>query len=266
VLPRLVEELRLAGCVFAEDEAETVLATVRAGGGSPASGREDAALRDYVERRRRGEPAEYILGWAQVASLKVAVGPGVFIPRPWSETLVLRAASLLGAGSSGIAVDLGTGSGALVLAVRALVRTTRVWATEVDPVAAEWAERNFADADGLTVCRGGLYDALPRSLEHNVDVVFGSLPYVPSTELERLPRDHLVHEPLVAFDGGVQGLATVTRALQEAGRWLRPSGHILLEIGVGQGPAVMAIAGAAGFTRPVIHHDADGAELFLEAS
>jgi release factor glutamine methyltransferase len=258
--------LRLAGCVFAEDEAEIVLASLRGNRVSVAPGQWDPALHDYVERRRLGEPTEYILGWAQLAGVRVAVGPGVFIPRPWSENLVSRAASLLGAVNSGIAVDLGTGSGAIALAIHALVRTAGFWATETDPVAAKWADLNFAGENGLTVCQGDLYDALPKTLEHNVDVIVGSLPYVPSPELEGLPRDHLVHEPLVAFDGGVQGLATVTRAIEEAGRWLRRSGHLLLEIGVGQGPAAIAIAAAAGLTRPVIHQDADGRELFLEAT
>ena len=254
----LVEQLRSAGCVFAEDEADLVLANL--GSGS------DTQVDAYVERRRLGEPSEYILGWADLAGVRVAVGPGVFIPRPWSESLVLRAAALLGPAGGGTAIDLGTGSGAIALAIRALLPDVTIWATEIDHTAARWAEINFASAEGLTVRTGDLYDALPGALTGCVDVIVGSLPYVPGDGLDALPRDHLVHEPLAAFDGGDGGLATVRRAIEGAPRWLRRPGYILLEIGVGQGASALGIAAAKGFTDPVLHRDSDGGELFIEAT
>src|ERR1700738_2259982 len=95
---RLIRDLRLAGCVFAEDEADTVLAEFSgqpAGVEHPAGEGLNALINDYVERRRVGEPSEYILGWAEVAGTRVRVGPGVFIPRRWSQSLVLRVVDLL---------------------------------------------------------------------------------------------------------------------------------------------------------------------------
>jgi release factor glutamine methyltransferase len=266
VRERLTEELRHAGCVFAEDEADMLLESLNPRPGSlPAS---DGAqrMRDFVDRRRRGEPPEYILGSATFGGVRVAVGPGVFIPRGWTERLVSRAVAFLDGLSRSVAVDLGTGSGALALAVHAGAPRSRIWAVEIDPDAAAWARRNCEGLAGLTVCIGDLYEALPRSLEHEIDLIFGSLPYVPSRELELLPRDHLVSEPRVAFDGGVEGLTPFDRALANAGRWLRPEGRVLLEIGVGQGPAAEAVARREGFRRTVIHRDADGDELFVEAS
>ena len=218
----LIEQLRLAGCVYAEDEAEMVFESLRLKGMTPAGEDGAALMRDYVERRRAGEPAEYVLGWAQLGGIRVAVGPGVFIPRQWSERLVLRAVALLDGVSDGIAVDVGTGSGAIALAIHALAPSCRIWAIEADPGAAEWADLNCAGVDGITVCTGDLYQALPPDLEHRLDVIAGSLPYVPTPELDNLPRDHVVNEPLVAFDGGIGGLMSVTSAIAGAERWLRP--------------------------------------------
>jgi release factor glutamine methyltransferase len=263
----LIKDLRLAGCVYAEDEADTVLAeftTSPPGAAHSVPGGSDALIRDYVDRRRMGEPSEYILGWAEVAGIRVRVGPGVFIPRKWSESLVLRAIDLLKRLSDGTAVDLGTGSGALALAVQARCPHSTLWATEIDPVAGEWARRNCASSPGLTVCTGDLYDALPRTLYQQIDVVFGSLPYVPTEHLPALPRDHIEHEPARAFDGGPGGLVFIERALEGAGHWLRPGGHVLLELGTGQGDAVSAIAAGAGLKQVVIHRDTHGGELFLE--
>jgi release factor glutamine methyltransferase len=266
VRERLVGELRAAGCVFAEDEADMVLDSLRDHQPSAPGADADAVVRDYVDRRRLGEPAEYILGWATLGGVRVRVGPGVFIPRRWTERLVERAVALLSDTSDGVVVDLGTGSGAIALAIHAGAQGSRVWATEVAPAALEWARRNCAGVAGLTVCEGDLYGGLPPALAGDVDLVVGSLPYVPGGELDKLPRDHLVTEPPVAFDGGVDGLAMVTRAVAGAPRWLRPAGAVLLEIGIGHGPAAEEIATQAGFRHCKVHRDDDHGELFLEAS
>ncbi len=264
-LKHLVEELRSAGCVFAEDEAALVFEHMRTIAISPVTEEGQALMGDYVRRRRAGEPAEYILGWAEFAGVRVAVGPGVFIPRRWSEGLLLRAVEILDVAGGGNAVDLGSGSGAIALAIHSRRPGSKVWATEASAVAARWAIANCAGRSGLTVCAGDLYDVLPRALERQVDVIVGSLPYVPSGELDRLPRDHLMTEPPAAFDGGPLGLAIVGRALADAHHWLRPAGCVLLEIGLGQGAAATAIATESGLKGIVIQRDEDGGELFLEA-
>lgn len=261
---RLVADLRHAGCVFAEDEADLAVAALFAEGVDPVGG--EARLEDYVRRRAAGEPAEYILGSAVLAGRRVKVGPGVFIPRPWSADLVARAAQLLNIAGDGTAVDLGTGSGAIALAISELAPRSHVWATEVDAEAVRWAMENCADRPGVTVCQGDLYEGLPVSLRHRVDVIAGSLPYVPSGEMDGLPRDHVTNEPVQAFDGGETGLAVISRALNRAREWLRPGGHILMEIGAGEGPPATALAAAAGLADVVVHTDGGGGELFLEAA
>jgi release factor glutamine methyltransferase len=212
-----------------------------------------------------GEPSEYILGWAEVAGIRVLVGPGVFIPRRWSASLVLRAVELLERSGPAKAVDLGSGSGALALAVHAGSPATTIWATEIDPVAAGWARRNFTGSTGLTICMGDMYGALPPMLHREIDVIFGSLPYVPTEQLTGLPRDHIGNEPVGAFDGGPGGLAFIEKALRGADRWLKPGGHVVLELGGGQGDAAVAIAGDAGFTHVSVYRDDYGDELVLDA-
>jgi len=266
VRERVIADLRRAGCVYAEDEADELLEVLRSRGLSAASARGRTAVEDYVRRRETGEPAEYILGSAALAGIRVSVGRGVFIPRPWSADLVWRAAELLNAAGEGIGVDLGTGSGAIALAVAKRAPRSRIWATEVNPDAVHWAELNCAGREGLTVCRGDLYEALPGSLRGHVDVIAGSLPYVPTSELAGLPRDHVGSEPVGAFDGGDEGLAVVGRAIAGAHDWLNPYGRILLEIGAGQGPRAAEIAAEAGLAEFVVHTGPEGGELFLEAA
>src|ERR1700716_2088348 len=91
---RVVADLRGAGCVFAEDEADQLLEVLRVRGLSVDGAQGRAVVRDYVNRRGMGEPAEYILGWATLAGIRVEVGPGVFIPRPWSTDLAWRGADV----------------------------------------------------------------------------------------------------------------------------------------------------------------------------
>ncbi|MEJ2885475.1 putative protein N(5)-glutamine methyltransferase [Actinomycetospora aeridis] len=235
----LVARLRAAGCVFAEEEAALL-----------ADAPESA-----VARRVAGEPLEQVLGWAEFAGLRVAVAPGVFVPRRRSEFLVGAVLSLLGGGETVVDVCCGTGAiGAALLAARpGLV----LHAADVDPAAVACAARNLPGAAGVHV--GDLLAALPPSLAGHVDVVVASTPYVPSEAVAAMPPEAREHEPRVALDGGGDGVDVVRRLAGQAAAWLRPGGHLLVECAEHQGDRARAALVAAGFTASVARdeeHDA----------
>lgn len=212
----LVARLRAAGCVFAEDEAEVLR----------SSAPDAAELERLVQRRCAGEPLEHVVGWAQLCGVRVAVEPGVFVPRRRSELLVRTAASLLTVDD--VVVDLCCGAGALGLAVAALVPGVQVVASDLDPGAVAVARRNLR-AVSARVVQGDLYDALPTSLRGDVAVVVANVPYVPTDEVASLPAEAREHEPLLALDGGPDGLDVARRVVAGAVGWLRPGGHVLVE-------------------------------------
>ena len=206
------------------------------------AGRLEASLR----RREAGEPVDWIVGWAPFCGLRVGVHPGVYVPRAQTEVLATAAAALVRPGS--VAVDLATGSGAIALVLSR--GGARVAATELDPVAAACARAN-----GVTVHEGDLDEPLPRALAGRVDVLTANVPYVPTAALDLLPRDVRDREPMLALDGGADGLDLVRRVLALAPRWLRPGGAVLVEIGPDQ---------AAAFPDAAFHLDTEGDVRCLE--
>ena len=202
-------------------------------------------LESLVRRRESGEPVEWIVGWAPFCGLRVGVVPGVYVPRSQTEVLARAAAARMPRG--GTAVDLATGSGAVALVLAGAAGPAgTVVATELDPVAAECARAN-----GVAVHEGDLDATLPPNLEGRVDVLTANVPYVPTTALPLLPRDVREREPLLALDGGDDGLDLVRRVVDLAPRWLRPGGVAFVEIGPDQAGAFPA--------PPFVHHrDDDG--------
>ncbi|HEX5568858.1 MAG TPA: putative protein N(5)-glutamine methyltransferase [Streptomyces sp.] len=228
----VVTALRASGCVFAEDEADLLLATAR-------TPKELAAM---VERRVAGLPLEHVLGWAEFCGLRMAVEPGVFVPRRRTEFLVRRAADLARRGVSGagtVVLDLCCGSGAVGAALAALLEEAgapvELYAVDIDPAAVRCARRNIAAAGGR-VYLGDLYEPLPAGLRGRVDVLLANAPYVPSQELGLLPREARAHEPRVALDGGPDGLGVQRRVIAGAPRWLAPGGRLLVETSRRQAP------------------------------
>ncbi|MCX4786282.1 MULTISPECIES: putative protein N(5)-glutamine methyltransferase [unclassified Streptomyces] len=211
----IVTTLRAAGCVFAEEEAELILST--------ATG--PAELAAMVERRAAGLPLEHVLGWAEFSGLRIAVDPGVFVPRRRTEFLVRQAAAL--AGSGAVVVDLCCGSGALGAALAATLDGIELHATDVEPAAVRCARRNVADTG--RVYEGDLFEPLPGSLRGRVEILLANVPYVPTEDVELLPPEARIHEPRVALDGGRDGLDVLRRVTAEAPRWLAPGGHLLVE-------------------------------------
>lgn len=226
----VVSRLRAAGCVFAEDEARLLIA---------AAGTPDG-LSAMVERRAAGLPLEHVLGWAEFCGLRVAVDPGVFVPRRRTEFLVRHA--ITGAPAGAVVVDLCCGSGALGVAVVAALDGHELHAADVDPAAVRCARRNV-EAVGGSVYEGDLFEPLPVSLKGRVDVLLANVPYVPTGEVGLLPAEARVHEPRVALDGGADGLAVLRRVTAQAAAWLAPGGRLLFETSERQVPeAVEAVA------------------------
>ena len=231
----VVGRLRAAGCVFAEDEARLLAGEAR----TPAK------LERMVAERVAGRPLEQVLGWAEFAGLRVAVEPGVFVPRRRTELLVRLAGEL--AGSDSVAVELCCGTGAISMALAAAVPGLRLSAVDLDPAAVRCARRNLAATDAQ-VLQGDLCQPLPASLRGRIDVLIANAPYVPSEAIALMPPEAREHEPPLALDGGPDGLDVQRRIIAEAPEWLRPQGVLLIETGRAQAPLTAAAMVAAGLT------------------
>lgn len=211
----LVTTLRAAGCVFAEDEADLIISTAP----------DPTELAAMVERRVAGLPLEHVLGWAEFGGLRVAVDPGVFVPRRRTELLVRHAARLARPGA--LVVDLCCGSGALGTALAAALGSAELHAADVEPAAVRCARRNVGDQG--RVYEGDLFAPLPAELRGRVEILLANVPYVPTGDVGLLPPEARIHEPRVALDGGGDGLDVLRRVTAEAPRWLAPGGHMLVE-------------------------------------
>ena len=206
----------------------------------------------------RGEPLAWIIGWVSFCDIRVGVDPGVYVPRPHTQELARRAASLLPA--VGIAVDMCTGSGAVAAVLGSAHPHACVVATDIDPVAVMCARNN-----GVHAIEGNLDKPLSPSLRGCVDVMTAVVPYVPTEELHLLPRDVVANEPRRALDGGRRGTTLLVRAAEAAGRWLRPGGSVLLELGGDQAGEVAAALADAGLSEILVHRDDDGQGRAIEA-
>lgn len=214
----VVSRLRAAGCVYAEDEALLLIAAAKSA----------ADLDSMVQRRVSGLPLEQIVGWARFYGLRVAVAPGVFIPRRRTEFLVELAVDLLGQRPGSVVIDLCCGSGAVAAALLAAHERLEVYAVDIDPVAVACARRNVATVGGQ-VFEGDLYEPLPLSLQGRVDLLVANAPYVPTGSIGLLPAEARLYEPGIALDGGQDGLDILRRVIVGAPTWLAAGGHLLVE-------------------------------------
>ena len=194
-----------------------------------------------VQRRLAREPIAYITGRKEFWSLDFAVGPGVLVPRPDTETLVEEALRLVPDRSAALRIaDLGTGSGAILLAALREFPNAMGIGFESSPAAHACAARNMARlAPGRAAIRLADWEEAAQAAEKRpFDLVFSNPPYIPSAEIESLAPDVRAHEPHAALDGGPDGLAAYRALARLLPRILAPGGHALLEIGAGQAPAM----------------------------
>lgn len=218
---------------------------------------DEAAIRAAIARRATREPVQHITGLAPFRSLELAVGPGVFVPRPETEFVVQFAIDALALVPSAepLAVDLGSGSGAIALAMATEVPHARVVAVERSADALPWTARNIErHGDGrVRLVEGDLADALPE-LDGRVDVVASNPPYIPLAAVPRDPEVRL-YDPPAALYSGEDGLDAVRALSRTARRLLREGGTLVIEHGELQAAAIAAILRADGFTAIACHRD-----------
>jgi release factor glutamine methyltransferase len=214
-----------------------------------------ASLELLVERRARREPLQHLTGRAAFRTLDLAVGPGVFVPRPETEEVAQLAIDALRAAAEPepIAVDLGSGSGAIALALATEVPHARVWAVENSPEAFPWTRRNVDEiaAPNLELVFADLAVALPE-LDGLVAVVASNPPYVPLAEMPADPEVR-IYDPERALYGGADGLDVVRALSQRALALLRPGGTLVIEHGERQSAAIAALLSGDGW-RAISHH------------
>jgi release factor glutamine methyltransferase len=244
----VVARLRAAGCVFAEDEARLLMSAAA----TPAD------LARLVDERVAGLPLEHVLGWAEFAGLRIAVAPGVFVPRQRTEFLVRLAAA--SAPSRPVVVDLCCGCGALGVALASMIDCAELHAADVSPAAVSCARRNVSPLGGR-VYEGDLYDALPAGLAGRVGVLLANVPYVPTAAIALMPPEARDYEPAVALDGGADGLDVLRRVAAGAVRWLAPGGMLLVETSEEQAESAAAVFDEAGLVARV----EQSAELYATA-
>lgn len=245
----VVTALRAAGCVYAEEEA--ALLTEAAGS--------SADLDALVARRVAGEPLEYVVGWALFAGLRIAVSPGVFVPRRRTEALAREAAAMLTPES--VVVDLCCGAGAIAAALAA-AGARELYAADLDPAATGCARTNLASYEAVVIT-SDLYDALPETLAGRIDVLAANVPYVPTDEIALMPPEARDHEPPTTLDGGADGLDVLRRVAREAPHWLAPGGTLLTETSERQAPDALEILAAAGLDARIVTDDDLGATVVI---
>jgi len=271
LIATLGDELTAAGIEDGLMEAELIAAHVlsvsrgRAQSlavmGTAVSDEDQERMRHLVAQRASRVPLQHLTGRAPFRTIELAVGPGVFVPRPETETVAQIALDALAAVPSPtpIALDLCTGSGALALALVNELPTVEVWAIEKSPSAHAWAERNVAElGDGrVTLLFGDVADAptlLPERIRGRIDVLVTNPPYVP---IGMVPRDPEVrdHDPELALFGGDDGLDVIRTISRIGTELVAPGGTLVCEHAEGQGEAARQILLADGWRAAVTHRD-----------
>jgi release factor glutamine methyltransferase len=243
----------------------------------PLSASQRTSLREGIKRRVAGEPLQYILGKAPFRRLELSVRPGVLIPRPETEVLVEIVLAALQEGAEAAAtqarvLDLCTGTGCIALALLQECPGIQVVATDIDPAAVELARENASeqgrDGDGrLVILQDDLASSLLTSAEMQAsfDVVVSNPPYIPTAELEVLPKEVAAYEPRQALDGGLDGLDLFCRILKQAQQLLKPGGLLACELHETKLAEAKALCEAQGFLNPCIHPDLTGTPRHITA-
>lgn len=243
----LVQQLRSAGCVFAEDEADILLES--------ADGPDELDV--LCQRRVAGEPLEQIVGWVDFGALRLKVGPGVFVPRQRSRLIAQLAvdAVVSAESESAVFVEAFAGVAPLAASVARAVPRTHVHVSDVDGEVLRYARQNLENLRSRAgVYRGPSLAAMPDQLRREVDVIAAVPPYAPTTAADLLSRES-DHEPPAALFGGVDGLDHVRSLIDQAAEWLTRNGCLLIEMNKRQCPA--AVAYAEHVSLAVTRHDGD---------
>ena len=275
LLAETVGRLRAGGIEAPEPEARWIVEAATGLTGADlvlgldelATVRGVAHLDAMVERRLAGEPIQYVTGSWGFRHLDLLCDPRVLIPRPETEQVVEvalreldRRRAALADGAHPLAVDLGTGSGAIALSIALERPGTDVWAVDRSPDALAVARANLAGlgmaGSRVRVVEGSWFEALPAELAGRIDLVATNPPYIATHEV--LPPAVIDWEPTGALLAGPDGLDAYREILAEAPRWLAPAGVLVAEIGTSQEAAVLALAADAGLVDPRVERDHAG--------
>lgn len=224
-----------------------------------------AAFRQLVARRAKHEPVAYLVGEKEFWSLKIRVDPRVLIPRPDTETILEAVAGVFDAGE-GLRrfADVGTGSGCLLCALAQTYPQAQGVGVDAHAGALAVARDNLESlglSERLELRQGDLLEPLS---EERFDLVCANLPYIPTGELESLPPDVRLYEPLAALDGGPDGLESIRTLLEQVSR-LTDCRALVLEVGDGQASPVEDLCTAAGFEQVYARCDLTGTERVIVA-
>ncbi len=214
-------------------------------------------LREMVQRRLEGEPVAYIVGEKEFWSLKLKVNPSCLIPRPETELLVEEALKVSASLGKPLKIlEIGTGCGAIAIALARELGDAQIWATEISPYALQVAKENV-ERHGLGK-RIKLLQADLYPPERGFSLIVSNPPYIPTQDLFKLPPEVRDYEPLEALNGGPDGLSIIRRILQGVGEYLVCGGWLLLEVGYGQAEEVMALFREGGFSEVETVRDYNG--------
>ncbi len=209
-----------------------------------------ATMRELVKRRANHEPVAYLVGFREFFGLEFAVQKGVLVPRPDTETLVVKGLELAGALTEPRVLDLCTGSGCVAVAMAKNAPKATFTAVEIDPAVRDVAQKNIEKhslGDRVDLLLGDLFEPVAG---RQFEVVISNPPYVPDAEIATLDPDVRLHEPELALRGGADGLDIVRRIIGQAANFLTPGGVILLEISGEQAETVVGLFAAAGGFEP----------------
>ena len=223
------------------------------------------AYRVAIAQRAQRMPVAYITGSKEFYSLKFKVNSHVLIPRPETELLVEVVLKRLAERpeTEYKIVELGTGSGAIAVSLAYSLRQDAgkvpcIYATDISAPALAVAKENidrWGVGDSVKLLEGDLYSALSMDLESEIDVIVANPPYIPTDQLQELAPEIVRYEPVGALDGGPDGLVFYPRIFAEGRKFLRQGGLVAVEIGHGQGQAVMSIARDLGYTELELYKD-----------
>lgn len=245
--------------------------------------RAEQSLRDMVRRRVAGEPLQYVLGGWDFRGLDLFVDRRVLIPRPETEYVVevaleeaarsglrrtRRRLALVESGAVAPVVDIGTGSGAIAIALAAELPDVEVWATDVSDDALTVARANVAGCAATRVRvtgAGEWFDPLPANLRGAVRLIVSNPPYVAEREIAELPEEVAEYEPRLALVSGPSGTEAIERLLELAPDWLAPDAAFVCEIAPHQAVSMSDYARALGYPDVSVHDDLTGRARVLVA-
>jgi release factor glutamine methyltransferase len=257
----------LLRCVLGVDRAQLYLRLE-----DQPSGRVPEKFRALLERRATREPLAYITGNREFWSLDFTVTPAVLVPRPETELLIelaLYSSRRFRRDQPIDILDIGTGSGAIAVALATHLPHSQVWATDVSRVALEVAEANAKRhnvADRLHLLCGDLFGALAKR-DEMFDLIVSNPPYIATAGLRELEPEVRIWEPAAALDGGPDGLHFYRRIIAEAAAHLKEDGRVVLEIGADQGARVAQLFDQRPcYTAVEIHRDGAGRDRVVAAS